>query len=209
LRRHFRPLILTGLCLFYGATTSASAAFTVFDFTYSGATFSNTAVAKGQITLDTALLGEPVPFSSRVSGLSLTVSGATVGNGTFGLADYSNMYFFTGGVSLDFNNELVGQGGWGPELGEFYLVISAEGETAGAPRGIMRNVLQTNAFLGGATMCASPALLPLPSPSPPVRCWVPWASWAWCCVAAGAASPLRSLGPALSVRGPSWDGVLS
>ena len=58
------------------------------------------------------------------------------------------------------------------------------------------------------TGCASPALLPLLSPSPPVRCWVPWASWAWCCVAAGAASQLHSMGPALRVRGPSWDGVL-
>ena len=164
--KNFRPLILTGLCLFYGATTSASAAFTVFDFTYSGATFSNTAVAKGQITLDTALLGEPVPFSSRVSGVSLTVSGATVGNGTFGLADYSNMYFFTGGVSLDFNNELVGQGGWGPELGEFYLVISAEGETAGAPRGIMRNVLQTNAFLGGGDNVRLTSFAPAAVPEP-------------------------------------------
>jgi MYXO-CTERM domain-containing protein len=129
--QNLRSILLTGLCLFYGATTSASAAVTVFGFTYSGASFGNSAVATGQITLDTALLGSTAPFSSVVSGLSLTVSGATFAadNGTFGLADYNHITWVTGGVSLDFNSELVGQGGWGPigNVGDFGLSATSIG----------------------------------------------------------------------------------
>ncbi|WP_461785464.1 hypothetical protein [Prosthecobacter sp.] len=134
--KNLRSILLTGLCLFYGATTSASAAVTVFDFTYSGAAFSNSAVATGQITLDTALLGSTAPFSSVVSGLSLTVSGATFAgdNGTFGLADYNLLTWETGGATLDFNSELVGQGGWGPigNVGDFGLTVSSIGFNARA-----------------------------------------------------------------------------
>ncbi len=51
-----------------------------------------------------------------MSGLSLTVSGATFAgdNGTFGLADYDFITWETGGVTLDFDSELVGQGAGGP-----------------------------------------------------------------------------------------------
>lgn len=134
--QNLRSILLTGLCLFYGATTSASAAVTVFNFTYSGVAEGNNAVATGQITLDTALLGSTAPFSSVVSGLSLTVSGATFAadNGTFGLADYNHIIWGTGGVSLDFNSELVGQGGWGPigNVGDFGLTTSTIGFNARA-----------------------------------------------------------------------------
>ncbi|MDH4454551.1 MAG: PEP-CTERM sorting domain-containing protein [Verrucomicrobiota bacterium] len=134
--KNLRSILLTGLCLFYGATSSASAAYTVFNITFSGASEGNTAVATGQITLDPVMLSNGFnPLSPAVSGLSLTVSGVSVGNGTFGLADYEYISWETGGVTLDFNSELVGQAGWGPigNVGDFGLIISTTGLIAGAP----------------------------------------------------------------------------
>lgn len=156
--------LLAGVCLFYGATTSASAAVTVFDVAWSGATFGNTAVATGQITLDTALLGLSNPFLA-VSGLSLTVSGASAGNGTFGLADYQEMFWNTGGVTLDFNSELVGQSGWGVTAGDFNLFPSTDGFTAEAPRGFGPNKLRTfNGFGDDMSLTSfAPAAVPEPS----------------------------------------------
>jgi MYXO-CTERM domain-containing protein len=124
--KNLRSILLTGLCLFYGATTSASAAaFTVFNFTFSGVAEGNTAVATGQITLDPVMLSNGFnPLSPVVSGLSLTVSGAAVAadNGTYGLADYEEIYWADGGVTLNFNSELVGQSDWGVEYGGFGLL---------------------------------------------------------------------------------------
>ena len=121
----------------------AAAAFTVFNLTYSGALEGNTAVATGQITLDTAALLDNAPFSSVVSGLSLTVAGASVGNGTFGLTDYSELSFYTDGVTLDFNSELVGQGGgWGDTVGGFDLFADFGTPTL-APTGSGPNTLRT------------------------------------------------------------------
>ena len=168
--KNFRPLILTGLCLFYGATTSASAAFTIFNFTYSGVSEGNTAVATGQITLDTAVLPNPGfsiynPLSSIVSGLSLTVSGASAGNGTFGLADFEDMMWNTEGVTLDFNSELVGQSGWGDTVGDFNLKTSTDGSNAGAPRGVGPRRLGTFVGEGDIMLLTSFAPAAVPEPS--------------------------------------------
>jgi MYXO-CTERM domain-containing protein len=171
--KNLRSLFLTGLCLFYGATTSASAAFTVFDVTWSGASFGNTAAATGQISIDTALLRNPgntffYPISSGVSGLSLTVSGASAGNGTFGLADYQEMVLNTNGVTLNFDTELVGQGGWGlaSHLGEFSLLPTNSGLSAGAPDAVGPSTMRTNGNMGGDMMrltSFAPAAVPEPS----------------------------------------------
>ena len=168
--KNIRSILLTSLCLFYGVTTSASAAATVFNFTYSGAAFSNTAVATGQITLDTALLNNPgttmlYPISSGVSSLSLTVSGASVGNGTFGLTDYEELSFSTGGVTLDFNSELVGQGGWGDTVGDFNLLASSDGMTAGAPSGVDTYMFVTGGAMGDQMRLTSFAPAAVPEPS--------------------------------------------
>ena len=164
--KNLRSFLLTGLCLFYGATTSASAAFTVFNFTYSGAAFSNTAVATGQITLDPVMLSNGLnPLSPVVSGLSLTVSGASAGNGTFGLADYQWFVWESGGVTLDFNSELVGQSGWGVTAGDFNLFSSTDGFTAGAPDGFGPNKLKTFAGSGDEMRLTSFAPAAVPEPS--------------------------------------------
>ena len=168
--KNLRSILLTILCLFYGATTSASAAVTVFNFTYSGVAEGNNAVATGQITLDTALLGSTAPFSSVVSGLSLTVSGATFAadNGTFGLADYDHITWETGGVTLDFNSELVGQAGWGPigNVGDFGLTSSTTGRIARAPTKAVSFRIRSGDSKSGEYMrltSFAPAAVPEPS----------------------------------------------
>lgn len=164
--KNLRSLFLTGLCLFYGATTSASAAYTVFNFTFSGASFSNTAFATGQITLDPVMLSNGFnPLSPAVSGLSLTVTGAAVGNGTYGLADYDRYIWETGGVTLDFNSELVGQGGWGDTVGDFNLLASSDGMTAGAPSGVDTYMFVTGGAMGDQMRLTSFAPAAVPEPS--------------------------------------------
>jgi hypothetical protein len=164
-----QALLLTSLCLIFGAVSSASASVVVFDIAYSGASFSNTAVATGQISIDTALLPNPGstvfgPFSSIVTDLSLTVSGATSGNGTFGLADFGTGWIWdTGGVTLNLATELVGQGGWGDANGDFNLFGSTPG--SGSPLGTERFELTTNGGAGDKMLLTSFAPAAVPEPS--------------------------------------------
>jgi hypothetical protein len=73
-----------------------------------------TAQAVGYIVFETDLLNNPgfndltLP-NPAVLDLSVTVSGATAGNGTFGLADFCDVAFDSGGLALDLTRELVGQ----------------------------------------------------------------------------------------------------
>jgi hypothetical protein len=106
-------IILTVLCL--ALVSEFRAAPITFNFTFSGASFSNGAVANGWITFsDASYAYQPVSGSqylmsgSEVSALSLTVSGASSGNGTFTKSDFSAMTFWTP-QALDLNLQLVGQ----------------------------------------------------------------------------------------------------
>ena len=124
-----QTILLTSLCLLFGAVSPASAVVTVFNVAWSGASLGNSAVATGQISIDTDLLPNPgsvgfqSPFSPIVTALSLTVSGATSGNGTFGLADFSGGWVWdTGGLTLNLATQLVGQSGWGSgEIGRAHV----------------------------------------------------------------------------------------
>lgn len=102
-----------------------------FDFVFREK--SGSARATGYIVFDGSLLLNPgmndigLP-DGRVLDLSVTVSGATSGNGTFGLADFCGVVFDTQGATLDFSRELVGQptsgGPWASEnvdVGDFNL----------------------------------------------------------------------------------------
>jgi hypothetical protein len=121
LMRHFTTstlglAVLTGFALISPAT----AALVTEYFTYSGAAYSNTAVATGWITFD-ADVSQPFSFyvfrddfaawtgNEAVKDLSITVAGATSGNGTFDLNDMVTVGFSTNGVALDFTKDLVGQ----------------------------------------------------------------------------------------------------
>jgi hypothetical protein len=163
-----QSILLTSLCLLFGAVSSASAAVTVFDIAYSGASFSNSAVATGQISIDTDLLPNPgaggfmAPFSPIVTALSLTVSGATSGNGTFGLADFSGGWVWdTGGLTLNLATQLVGQSGWGSGFGDFNL-FSFDGS---APTGTLNFILTTNGNNAGDKMQLTSFVAAVPEPS--------------------------------------------
>lgn len=169
--KSFHALLLTSLCLVFGAATSASAAVIVYDVTWSGASFSNNAVATGQISIDTDLLPNPgstilgVALSPVVTALSLTVSGATSGNGTFGLADFDSGWVWdTGGVTLNLATQLVGQGGWGNPSGtngDFNLFSS----NPSAPNGYNYFTLSTNHGFGDQMLLTSFAPAAVPEPS--------------------------------------------
>jgi len=102
--------------LFLGMIGAVSAAPLTFDFTFSGEIAGNSAIATGFITVDDALFPNPslgwVDFylpNAAILDLSVTVSGASIGNGTFGLGLFAEVAWDTGGVALDFTKELVGQ----------------------------------------------------------------------------------------------------
>ena len=119
-----KSILLAVLC----AATMSAFAFTAnaapitFNLTYSGASWGNGASATGYITFEDTLLTNPGWSGCQIPGpcvhaLSLTVTGATVGNGTFGLADYYHVGLWTQSPGVDFSTELVGQ----PSGFELYL----------------------------------------------------------------------------------------
>ncbi len=152
------------------APNTAPAAVSVYDLTYSGASFGNTAVATGKISIDTALLANPgFNYDSLVSlgvtDLSLTVSGATSGNGTFSLADYSYMVWSTDGRTLDLTTQLVGQGTWGTDSGDFNLFNNSSNPNA--PTGFGPFILAMDAGSGDWMQLTSfaPSVAVAPEPS--------------------------------------------
>jgi hypothetical protein len=160
-----QTILLTSLCLLFGAVSPASAVVTVFNVAWSGASLGNSAVATGQISIDTDLLPNPGIgglMSPTVTALSLTVSGATSGNGTFGLADFGNGWIWdTGGVTLNLATQLVGQSGWGNGgIGDFNLF----GSTSAAPNGSSPFILTTN-NLDGDQMQLTSFAAAVPEPS--------------------------------------------
>ena len=142
---------------------------------YSGAVFGNNAEAHGTITFDESLLPNPadgLSFLSRgveVTGLSLTVSNAASGNGSFGLADYDFFTWDTAGAALDLSRELVGQatpnGGWGTfhsdgAMGEFGMLANGADPAAPSSAGWF-SLLTDN---GGGDKLYLTSLRPVPEP---------------------------------------------
>jgi hypothetical protein len=138
-----------GLLLFLAGFAQAG---TVFDLSYSGAAFGNDAIASGTITLNLGAMNNPgqtdQDVTSFVTDFSLTVSGASAGNGTFDFADYNGdstyggFYLETDGGTLDFTSQLVGQATlgapWGSEFGTGEASdfnIFANGTNPSAPNG--------------------------------------------------------------------------
>ena len=94
LRHRADVLSTVGSCLIWCAALPASADLVVFDLAWSGASFGNGATATGRFTIDDALLANPGNNSGTTPGLVtalvVTISGASTGNGTYGLADFTN-----------------------------------------------------------------------------------------------------------------------
>lgn len=143
--------LLLGLTFFAAVATSALAAPVTFRFLFTD----GTARATGTITLESTLVNPGAGFyalpNPAVLGLQVTVTGATAGNGTFGIGSFTGVIFDTAGSTLDFSRELVGQtagaGLWGTTGGDFNLF----GTAAPAPLGVFPYALGAN-FGGANTM---------------------------------------------------------
>jgi hypothetical protein len=95
-----------------------------FNLSYSGVSLGNNAVATGNISFDdTILSGGPISLGNvsamtlGITDFSITISGASSGNGTFGLADQlgagqENGWIWVLGAPIDLTTELVGQSGF-------------------------------------------------------------------------------------------------
>ena len=126
-----------------GAGSAQAAVITQY-FVFSGASLGNTATATGSITFDPGSADQTFGISSP-NDISVTVSGATAGNGTFDRSSFSDFVFYTGGIALDFSRELVGQSGWGTGFtGDFNLF----GSGGSAPVGTGPFNLTTNNYSG-------------------------------------------------------------
>jgi hypothetical protein len=83
-----------------------------FDLAWSGASFGNGATAVGTITMDVSRIFNPghtqQNSSQFVTAFSITITGASTGNGTFGIDDFNGaslsggFLFDTEGGTLDF-----------------------------------------------------------------------------------------------------------
>jgi len=146
-------------------------AVTTFNIRYSGASFGNNASAVGTVTLDETQLSQQFSFTgfgTAVLGLSLTVSGASSGNGTFTFSDFSSWRWDTNGTTLDYSKELVGQtlqGGHIFGTSDAYSDFNVFGNNlgSGAPYGTSYFVLRTQGGMGDALQMTSMSTVPEPS----------------------------------------------
>jgi len=144
-------------------------AVTTFNIRYSGASFGNNASAVGTVTLDETQLSQQFVFSgfgTAVLGLSLTVNGASSGNGTFTFSDFGHWRWDTNGTTLDYSKELVGQtlqGGHIFGTGDIYSDFNVFGNNSSAPSGIGQFVLMTQGGTGDALQMTSMSTVPEPS----------------------------------------------
>jgi hypothetical protein len=142
-----------------GGVGSAFAGWVTFDIEWDGSVYGNDASATGFIVFDDTLvpqivdpLNPPLDVaihlpSTAIADLGITITGASSGNGTFGLGGFDRLVFYAP-IALDLTNELIGQslgtgcnfgddgeacGGNEDDAGDFNL-FAIDG--SGAPSGI-------------------------------------------------------------------------
>jgi hypothetical protein len=105
-----KKIFLAVTAAFLLNSTMAQAEVKTFDFTYSGAKYSNNINITGFITLDTSLITINYSFidMNNIADFGMTVTGANSGNGVFTKSAYAAI-FFQSTSPLDFSRELVGQ----------------------------------------------------------------------------------------------------
>jgi len=154
------PTLLLALPLLLGLSTAAQASPVTFDLNWSGASFGNSAVATGSVTLDSSLndgsYHEIYLPNANVTALSVNVSGASSGNGSFILADFYLIIFSETSV-LDFSRQLVGQTG--------FADFSIFG-TGSAPIAGYSFIIGTNGGRGDLLLLTSMNPLSQPVPEP-------------------------------------------
>lgn len=156
-----------------------AAASSTFALHYDGTPWGNDAQAVGSITFavdppnpaDTTLLFSTAMTDyapdNIVSDFSLTVTGASVGNGTFGLDDFLYFSWNTKGFPLDLSQDLVGQPtenglGWASVDGAGGFGLGAW-ENSGAPSSLEWYVLATNEGSGDYLSLTSFTPVPVPA----------------------------------------------
>lgn len=130
LRNILASLILLGMLLGSSQAQAITTAPTTRSFylDWSGALWGNSAEGHGILTVYDDLFSNSVDYAWLIPGVeiadfTLSVSGASSGNGTFGLTDFDAFLWSTKtpGESLDLSQELIGQtttgGPWGSDFG--------------------------------------------------------------------------------------------
>ena len=147
-----RWLLCLAVLLLVALTPAAKADTSqTYDLAWSGAPFGNGASATGVITLDLSTLPNPsasggsglngtdyVDISSDITSLSVTVTGASAGNGTFTLANLAAVsdfgtetYWDTEGVTLNMEGDILAQ--LQAAGGDFNLFFAPPGPDGSAP----------------------------------------------------------------------------
>ncbi len=156
----------------FGLATAAQAIPTTYSLEWVGV--GNAAKASGTITIDDIVFdtagnfstSPPAPFSASsafpglgVTDFSITVTDATIGNGTFGFADFA-LFYLVLGAPVDDSVEMVGQAG----LLDFNIFAM----TTGAPNADYDFLIKTASNLTGDTETLelasfSPVSVPIPA----------------------------------------------
>ncbi len=149
-------------------STVGWAAPVTFDLTYEGP-LGSSATGTGFITFDDAVLPNPNPnpgmpmfVSAATLGIldfSLTISGASIGNGTFGLPDIDTWFWGVNPPGLDLSMELVGQTEF---LAFNYSPVALSGAPGVGPGG---STIFTNEGTGDALNLIAMTPRPVPTPS--------------------------------------------
>ena len=152
-----------GLALPWLLTSAYADAFQTFTADWSGTSYANVASAVATFTLDVTAMDAALNnntggtyfgvLNGYISGLSMTVTGASSGNGTFTTSDFSDFYIQTSGP-INFSSELGAQ----PNFGDFNFF-----STDGAPDGTATKTLTTANDSGDSMLLGS--VTPAPEPS--------------------------------------------
>jgi len=136
---------------------TANAALMTFDLSYSGDPFGNAAVASGSITFDDAILPVPSRLTNvtaevlGVTAFSIAISGASAGNGTFGLSHVTNWIWLVD-PELDLTRNLVGQAAF---FDFNWCAFFFDDCVAPAPGGVAAFIIRTDAETGDFLLLTS------------------------------------------------------
>lgn len=148
---------LVALGLLSGPMTAS--AVTTFEMIFSGAPHGNNASATATVTFDAVVPSNVYNVTAAALGVtafSVTVIGASAGNGNFGLSDVTN-WFWNAGAGLDLNQDLVGQGAF---VGFGWCAFLFDGCTSPAPGFTDNRLLVTNGETGDRLTLTSMRAVP-------------------------------------------------